>query len=222
MVNQSPHILMLLGGTWHDFDGFERSVGGVLRDRGAKVEPTYDLASLKHLNDFDVVLNYTCLSQTREDGTPLERRFTDDDVVLLENWVSRGRGLLMAHCGTVACQASPKLAKLVGGVFIRHPPALTFEVFPTTSGHQVTAGVRAFEVRDEFYFHRVDTEIAVHMVALHDGVAHPMVWTRQARHGRVAVVAPGHDGGVWVVPQYQQLITQSVDWLAQKAGKGNL
>jgi uncharacterized protein len=156
---------------------------------------------------------YTCLSENKEDGTPATTLFQDLHAEPLARFLAAGGSLLSLHSATVACQTSPLLQKLSGGVFVGHPPAFAFTVYPTYNQHPITQGVTAFSVFDEFYVQRIEPDVTVHMIALDRGVAYPMLWTRSEGKGRVAHIAIGHDARVWNLPPYQQLIRQAVDWL---------
>jgi type 1 glutamine amidotransferase len=101
----------------------------------------------------------------------------------------------------------------MGGVFVDHPPQFAFTVYPLYRLHPITAGIAAFTVHDEFYVQEHEPDVDLHMVALDRGVAYPMVWTRSEGQGRVAHIAMGHDGKVWSLAPYHQLMLQTVDWL---------
>ena len=214
---QSKKALLVLGGTWHKFEPFAQACAEMLP--GLSIETTYDLRKLCELGArHDLVIMYTCLSATREDGSPAAVLCGDEHAAPLAEWVSRGGALLMVHSATVACQSSPVLRKLAGGVFVGHPPAFTFTVYPMAHAHPITSGVGAFSVQDEFYVQEVEDDIAVHMIALDRGVAHPMVWTRHEQRGRVANIAMGHDERVWALPPYRQLMKQAAEWVMSARG----
>jgi type 1 glutamine amidotransferase len=67
----------------------------------------------------------------------------------------------------------------------------------------------AFEILDEFYIQKYDPCVEIHMIALYQGVAYPMVWSRTEGNGRVACVAPGHFSHFWSHPSYQRLMLQT-------------
>lgn len=208
--------LLVLGGTWHDFDGFAGYARAQLEPMGCKIECTRDLERLKSLDGISLLVNYTCLSATLEDGKPAPVRFTDEHAEPIAQWVATGGALLGVHCATVAAQSSPRLRKLLGGSFVNHPPAYDLTVHPMAAPHPVTAGVGVFSGRDEFYIHEMEPGAHVHMVALDRGVAHPMVWTRAEGRGRVAYLAPGHEANIWNQPAYRKLFTQAVEWLVAR------
>ena len=208
-------ILIVLGGTWHDFDGFARIIGPVLRKAGHSVETTYFLDTLKTLDQgqYDLALLYTCLTAQREDGSPTTIQLTDEHALPLAKWVSAGGGLLAVHGTTVSCQSSPVFRRLVGGTFITHPPACRFTVNPVGHEHPITRAAKGFEVEDELYIEECEPDVVVHAVAMHEGVARPQVWTRTEGSGKVAHVALGHDEKVWSLTVYQQLLLGAVEWL---------
>lgn len=66
----------------------------------------------------------------------------------------------------------------------------------------------------EFYMQDSSTDVTVHMTAEDRGAVHPMVWTKDAGHGRVVYIGPGHTATTWAEVDYQRLLRQSVSWLA--------
>jgi hypothetical protein len=211
------HILMLLGGSYHDFDGFSAAMRPVLEAAGHSVTTTFDLDSVQRLKEdgYDVALLYTCLGAAPE-GAPIPQVHSANQVSILAEWVRDGGAVLAAHATTVAAKDSPALRQLLGGVFVEHPPQFSFTVYPVYREHPITAGVEAFTVRDELYMELHERDVDVHMVALDRGVAYPMVWTRRDGKGRVAHIAMGHDEKVWNLEPYQRLTLQAVDWLTQR------
>ena len=51
MESNRKNVLILLGGLWHDFDGFASSMQVLLAPHGFQVEATYDLDCLLHLEE---------------------------------------------------------------------------------------------------------------------------------------------------------------------------
>ena len=208
-------VLMVLGGTWHDFDGFAAAMRPVFKRARLKVKATYEPDALTQLDGsrYDLVLINTCIGERREDDGPTAPGFTDRQVESLTRWVHSGGGLLAVHAATVAGQSSPALRALLGGVFVTHPPQFNFTVYPLYAEHPITAGIDAFTVRDELYVQEYDRFVEIHAVALDRGVAHPMVWNRSEGKGRVAYIAMGHGPEVWGLEPYQRLMLQAIEWL---------
>jgi type 1 glutamine amidotransferase len=211
-------ILMVLGGTWHDFDGFAAAMKSCFRKAKHRVKSTYRFDDLTRLerSRYDLVILNTCAGEVRDDDGPTVPGFTDPQVEALTTWVRDGGALLALHAATVAGQSSPALRALLGGVFVEHPPPFSFTVYPMHEEHPLTAGVDAFAVHDELYVQAYDEAIAIHMVAFDRGVAHPMVWSKRDGKGRVAYIAMGHGPEVWELAPYRRLLLQSIEWLTQR------
>lgn len=219
MTSNGKNVLILLGGLWHDFDGFTSAMQSLLNPHGFQVEATYDLDSLLHLEKghYNLVISYTCFSPHREglnDTSP--ERLTDAQFEGLANWIRNGGAFLAAHAATVIGESDAALGELIGGVFVSHPPAFTFSVHPVFGEHPITMGIEAFTVHDEFYMETHTSAVQVHMVAFDRGLAYPMVWSKTEGQGRVAHIAPGHSREVWDLKPYQQLLLQTIDWLMEQ------
>jgi type 1 glutamine amidotransferase len=219
MTLTGKRVLILLGGQWHDFDSFASDIGALLEAHGMEVEATYDLEELSQLAEgrYDVVLSYTCL--TSDEGGSREStpdRLTIHQLDGLVNWVRSGGAFLAVHAATVIGASDPALGQLIGGVFVSHPPAFAFTVYPMFEEHPISAGIEAFTVLDEFYIEQRTADVQVHMVAFDRGVAYPMAWSKPEGQGRVAHIAPGHSREVWNLKPYQQLLLQAIDWLTER------
>jgi type 1 glutamine amidotransferase len=215
MMELKP-ALLLLGGAWHDFGGFASALGPVLEAHGWSLEASHDLDRLLRLSQATprLLITYTGFTLKAEDGRPSRPdRMSDAQLVALTHWVRNGGSLLAAHASTVLGASDEALGHLLGGVFVEHPPLGPFTVYPVYGSHPITDGLSAFEVRDELYMEKCGPDIVVHMVAVKDGVAHPLVWSRAEGRGRVAHVALGHSNEVWGLDAYQRLMLQTVGWL---------
>ncbi|MCD4751450.1 MAG: ThuA domain-containing protein [Anaerolineaceae bacterium] len=211
-------VLILKGGSWHDGDGFANAMTALLTPLGWTVLSTYDMDQLLRLegNKIDLLISYTCFSANPD---PEHQKgsvyLTDEQVDALAEWVRAGGKFLPAHAATAAGKTKALYSELIGGKFIEHPPQFSFTVSPMYAPHPITEGIEAFTVLDEFYIETYSPEVNVHMVALDRGVAHPMVWSKAEGKGRVAHVAPGHGPNVWQMPQYQQLMLNTIGWLME-------
>jgi type 1 glutamine amidotransferase len=214
----SKSALLLLGGAWHDFDGFARSLGSLLETHGWGLEASYDLDRILSLEQDQprLVILYTCFIRPGEAGEQHgPDRMSETQIAALANWIRKGGALLAAHASTVLGNSSPLLGDLVGGEFIEHPPLGPFTVYPLFERHPITAGLSAFTVQDELYFEESRPSVNVHMVAVHDGLTYPQVWSKDEGRGRVAHIALGHTAAVWEMEAYQRLVRQTIDWLTR-------
>ena len=207
-------IMLLLGGAYHNFEGYEKATVPLLTRAGYEPVATYDKDEIKTLDDsYAAVVVYTSFGGATDNKGNLEEDLNADQVAALKDYVAGGGGLLGAHCATVMGESGSTLHKLYGGRFIEHPPMFSFGVYPMRLPHPVTDGVGAFTVYDEFYFQDLTEDSLVLMTAYDRGVCHPMVWVRTEGAGKVACVAPGHDEHAWGVPDVQQLTLQALKWV---------
>ena len=196
-----------------------RNVRPLLEGAGCVVELTYDLNRLTQLDQsgVDLIISYTSLGKHREgynDTGP--EIMTLEQIRGLRRWVQAGGGLLAAHCATVLGDSDPEMGKLMGGVFVSHPPQFAFAVYPMAAEHPITAGIEAFSVHDEFYIEQLVAPVDIHMTAIDRGTAYPMAWSKSEGQGRVAHIAMGHSELVWNLPAYRHLMLQALEWVAQK------
>ena len=210
------NILILLGGYWHDFEGFACAMKALLEEQGYSLECTYDFEILTHLNElnYDLLLDYTCLTEPpvgEISASPI--KFSDAQIKALVQWVQRGGALLAVHAATVIGDSDPALEKLLGGAFVRHPPQFTFKALPLSAQHPITDGIEAFDVYDELYIERYHPSVIIHMIAVYEEVAYPVVWSRSEGGGRVAHIALGHASQTWELEPYQRLVLQTIRWL---------
>ncbi len=209
--------LILLGGSWHDFEGFVASTRDLLDDW--EIESTYDLDRVLHLDEDrpDLVISDTCFARYgdgREEPGPFG--MSDEQIAALREWVREGGAFLPYHSGTVMGDSSAALAELAGGSFVEHPPQFSFPVYPVFGNHPITEGIEAFVVHDEFYRERIADTVDVLLVGIDRGVAYPLAWSKHEGRGRVAHIALGHSALVWEHPSYQRLMLNTVAWLTKQ------
>lgn len=118
--------------------------------------------------------------------------------------VAAGTGFAGWHGGVLAAFRNPDYLRMVGGLFLFHPPEfLTYrvEIAAEHAGHPIVAGLGDFDVHSEQYWMLSDarnTVLATTGVDARDGgqggdpVPMPVVWTRRWGAGKVFVSAVGH------------------------------
>jgi uncharacterized protein len=215
----SKNALLLLGGTWHAFEAFRQWLTPLLADCGYDVLATYDMDALLRLEGVDLVVQYTSYGVHPQfpEAVP---GLANNQAQALADWVAGGGKLLGVHSATVVGpEPNPIQEALLGARFIEHPPQFAFTVYPVARAHPLIADVEAFTVHDEFYMQAYGDDIAIHMMALDRGQAHPMVWTRPHGAGAVAYIGMGHSAAVWALPPYDRLLRNAVGWL-ETVGQG--
>lgn len=164
----------------------------------------------RNFDRFDVILLSKGNSRTDTDFThwltpEIQRGFVD--------FVEGGRGLFVIHSGLVGYRDESLFRDLVGGVFTRHPEQCDVTVH-TTAGSRATDPTAAdFTERDEHYF--VDTfgdDLSLFLQSTSTDGVQPAGWTREQGRGRVCVLTPGHNLGVWLNAEYQKRIIAALEW----------
>jgi type 1 glutamine amidotransferase len=153
--------------------------------------------------------NITAADETPWMTPAVEQAFAD--------YVHQGGGLLALHSGTAGYQHTPHLRSLLGGVFAHHPEQCPVSSTPD-SQHPLAQGVEPFTLKDEHYFMEMGAaEVDIFMTTQSSHGSQPGGWTRRQGRGRVCVLTPGHNLDVWQHPSYQNLITNTLRWVAQAA-----
>lgn len=131
-------------------------------------------------------------------------------------YVHAGGGLLAIHSGTTGYRETPILRRLLGGIFVQHPPQCAVTIAPI-AGHPLAAGVESFTIVDEHYQMAMEPiEVASLLTTMSEHGVQPGGWTHTAGAGRVCVLTPGHNAEVWLHPAYQRLIGNALRWCGQE------
>ncbi|MBD3344071.1 MAG: hypothetical protein GF401_03310 [Chitinivibrionales bacterium] len=219
------NILLVLGGAWHDFDGFESTIVPFLRKQRYHIEVTGDHTCFTELHNssFDAVLLYTSLGNAF-DGKRIGKDLKPAQTKALRKWVQSGKGLLGVHGASISGKRNRNYQELIGGRFEKHPKPFEVTLYPFHSRNQFTQGIAPFTVTDEFYLHTCNPDIEICLAALYNDEVHPMAWSRAEGKGRVAYLSPGHFPEVWNNKIWQAILVRMLAWCAVrqtsvKAGK---
>jgi type 1 glutamine amidotransferase len=205
------HVLVLADDYWHPVSTVREGLAP-LAEKGYSFDWIVDGSewSAEKMADYPVVILSKSNNTTQEDKSPwvtpeVEQAFAD--------YVRGGGGLLVTHSGTVF-RDTETLRPLMGGAFVQHPPQCDVTHEPK-AGHGLTAGVASFTVQDEHYHMVLEPETTdVFMTTTSEHSTQPGGWTRLEGTGRVAVLTPGHNVDVWLVPAYQTLLDNVLRWCA--------
>jgi len=107
-----------------------------------------------------------------------------------------------------------------------HPPYGRVEVTPTATGHEITAGLGAFELNDEVYsgleltsgIQPLLTATPCSTPSENNRSAAPVLWARSFGRGRVVYDALGHDRSSLEHPIHGHILARSARWLRGEAG----
>lgn len=166
--------------------------------------------SAEPMADYPLVVLSKSNNTTQADKTPwvtpeVEQAFVD--------YVRGGGGLLALHSGTVY-KDTAIMRPLLGGTFIEHP-AQCDVIHTPKAGHPLTVGVSAFTAVDEHYQMALEPDVTdIFLTTTSEHGSQPGGWTRTEGAGRVCVLTPGHNVGVWLEPVYQALLDNVMWWCA--------
>jgi type 1 glutamine amidotransferase len=156
-----------------------------------------------------------------------EGELTEGQCAGLVAAVAAGTGFAGWHGGVLATFRDPDYLRMVGGLFLFHPPEfLTYPVHIAAehTGHPIVAGLADFDVHSEQYWMLTDarnTVLAATSVGSRvggqgdDPVAMPVVWTRRWGAGKVFVSAVGHRVEDLREPTVRTLTERGLVWAAR-------
>ena len=142
--------------------------------------------------------------------------------------VEAGTGLAGWHGAAASFRSSLVYHMMLGGDFVEHPAG---EGFPkpytvriTDRDHEVTVGVKDFQVRSEQYYMHVNPNVHVLADTQFDGLDLPEVaghrmpqaWVTQWGAGRVFYHAIGHAPSDLLDPDVRRLTAQGISWAIRR------
>lgn len=137
---------------------------------------------------------------------------------LLE-YVGYGGGIVGIHAGGADCFAGNlAYVELMNGVFKWHPAIHEFNLNIAPTLHPITAGMKDFLVLDEMYQLQkfIPARCTLLVTTIWEGKPQPMAFVREHGQGRAAHLASGHTQEIWGHPEFQKLVSRSIEWVAGK------
>ena len=138
------------------------------------------------------------------------------------NWPARGGGLVALHWAIGTREAEPiaPFLKLFGGCHggaDRKYQVVETEVRPAGVDEPITAGMKSFRVRDEFYyqlkFEPAPAAIRPVLFANIDGGTQTIAWSWQRGDGGRSFGFSGlHFDANWKLDEYRQVMTCGILW----------
>jgi type 1 glutamine amidotransferase len=208
-------VLIVGGGTSHDFDHWYKQVDAATleRDNLCSVVYTSNTDSIpEYLKSADVL--YLVTNQAIGDTS---RRAIFD-------FVNAGKGLILGHPALwYNWLGWPEYnLKLVSGGANVHDGYGSFNEDIVKPNHPVTRGVEQhFIVKDERYHYAVDPSgpgievLATNHVAS-SVIVYPSVFVVKNSKTRIVCIALGHDEGSHNIVPYQTILRNAVTWVAHK------
>ncbi len=185
-------------------------------------------AYIQHMDDFassrasardgyDVVLFYTMLMDgPTDDGGSW---YAGRPKTALEHLGETEQGIVVLHHAILAYPQWPVWNEMVG---IRdrsfgHHPEQTLRVEIANSEHPITTGLNTWEMADETYMMDepgADSDIL--LTADHPKSMSAIAWTRLHKRARVFCFQSGHDNLTWSNPNFGEIVSRGIQWVAQR------
>lgn len=145
--------------------------------------------------------------------------------------LDRGVGIVGLHHAIAAWNQWPEYWKIIGARYFlkdteengktwarstyQHDADIVYR--PIKTDHPVTAGLRAFTLRDETYKgFRMEPDVEVILTAEHEAAQREAGWVHQYRQSRVCYLQPGHGPGCFSDLHYRQLVEQAILWVSAR------
>ncbi|MFL6046675.1 MAG: ThuA domain-containing protein [Propionibacteriaceae bacterium] len=204
----------LYADSWHPFPITSARIADIINGIGYSVDVTEDVEErLRDPGD--------CRLLVINIGNPAQPRPADvieQACAGLESHLNAGGGLLGMHSSITSLTTMPAWRRILGGRWIRghsmHPAKGPATILLANTEHPITAGLADLVVIDERYsFLETEPDITVLYEHDHEGLRHPLVWTRQNDQARVVYDGLGHDAASYDSLGHQTLLCRSVRWL---------
>ena len=210
--------LVLSGGgryadEWHDFAATSQRLASILAGLGLDVDVSDDIpARLGDLAGVDLLVINAAAGPTDDAGASAR--------AALDAFLARGGGILAVHVGVCYLLDLPSWPEITGASWVpgqtMHPPLGLSRVDVSSRAHPIATGSESFDLVDERYSHlgllAGSTVFATHR---HDGLVHPLLWTRAVGGSRVVSDVLGHGVESYDSAAHRALISRSVRWLSR-------
>ena len=214
--SKSIRVLIVGGGTSHDFNRWYRQADAATLARDGFASATYTDNTdsiLYYLPNADVLY----LSNNQPISNPKVRE-------AIFNHVNSGRGLVLAHAALwYNWKDWPEYnLQLAGGGSRGHNHYGTFDVTVINQSHPVTKGVdKKFTLKDELYYYIPDPagpgiEVLANANEAGSDKIYPSVFIVKNPKARIVGIALGHDAEAHDIVPYQTLLRNAVKWAAHK------
>ncbi len=209
------HVVLWVGGFAHDFDAFAKTLSHDLPKRAPlRIKVARDAAFLDRpeTDRPAVILMDHCYQSAQ--GV-----LTDQQKATLLKWIRDGVGAVAVHASYYSFPEWSEVRQLYGPTFIKHEKVDQYILgrFVDRS-HPISRNLpETFRLRSELYQSTpLPADCHLLAVAKDEGasVEYPSVWTRKYGKGRVVTILPAHWPDAYHVPEFQQLIVNSVLWAA--------
>lgn len=226
-------VVVLSGGLTHDFPATTACLTGLLEDAGARVEVHTGTAGVESAfaalpGAALLVVNALRWTMTgpatpdryRERASAEGASPSARARAALAAHLGAGGGLLGMHTAALCFDDWPGWGEALGGAWVwghsQHPPLGPTVDVEVADGHPLVDGVEPFSLVDEVYgglrLCRDVRGLAHATQPGTDGPAHPLLWAREHRGGRVVYDALGHHPPSYAVPGHREIVRRAIAW----------
>jgi type 1 glutamine amidotransferase len=199
---------------WHAFEETSDRVARILEEGGFAAEIAPVDEGLQRLDGVDLLV--VNAGDPWRDGGSVGAPAAS--IAGLETALDRSIGILALHAALASLRDYPAWAAATGGVWLpgvsMHPPISDAEF--AWADHPLADDEPLVAFDERYAFLQAIGASQVVATHEHDGVIHPVVWTREHRDGegvsRVAVDLLGHDARSYDSPSHRALIARLADW----------
>lgn len=202
--------VVVMGGQSKGYHEFE-IMGPIYRqfleaaDYEVKVTEDRDDFLADRLADVDVVVDYTTAGS-----------LTDPQAAGLLNFIKGGRGFVGIHSAADSFHNSRAYERMVGGLFLTHPPTIPHPFRVVKPVHPCMEGVpAAFTMPEELYLMDYIGQFDTLMTASFNSFELPVTWVKPYGCGRVFYTALGHGREQTEQPHFQRMVVNAVRWAAE-------
>lgn len=221
---ESPRVLLVTGGGWHDYEaqtpallkGLDERIPGIdwtIVHEG-NGQPDYEIPLLQEegwADDYDLVIHNTGFGRVKnaEFVRQLVAQHKGTPAVLIHSAV---------HSYRYATPAAEEWFRFSGVQSMWHETERVFRVDNLAPAHPIMQGFPSewtTPVTEELYVvEKVWGEITPLAQAhgVETGTEHPVVWTHTAEGVRVFATTLGHNAAIFEQPVYLDLIARGVRW----------
>jgi type 1 glutamine amidotransferase len=202
--------VMVMGGHskgFHDFSEMGPIYQTVLSTAGFDVAITEDRDDFlaERLADVDVVVDYTT-------GGELNEKQASG----LLGFVKSGRGFVGIHSAADSFHNSRAYERMIGGVFLTHPPTIPHTFRVVKPEHPCMRDVpSSFTMPEELYLMDYIGQFDTLLTTEFNSFQLPLAWVKSYGCGRVLFTALGHGKEQTENEHFQKILVNGIRWSAE-------
>ncbi|MGC8830600.1 MAG: ThuA domain-containing protein [Verrucomicrobiia bacterium] len=219
---EKTRVLLMVGGHSFETNQFYRifSENSQIDFQVAEHPKALPLLKPESASKFDAIVLYD-----------MNQKISDEEKTNFLNFLESGKGIVILHHAIANYQNWDEYHKILGGRYYLqktvvdgvekarsiYKHGVNFKVNIADKNHPITRGLSDFEIHDETY-NLYDVYPETHILLTTDEpTSHKKIgWTNNYKKARVVYIQLGHDHFAYENPNYRELISRSIQWVAGK------